>query len=893
MSFIAQITADISNFDKNIKKAVDSTRKFSKDVASDTSKISNSFSKTSSSTVNSTNRMTSSMKSTTSSMNVMGSTAKKIGGYIAGAFAFTAIIRGLKSFVDTNVEFEQSLARLSSITGAVGEDLKYFKEQAVEMGAVTTLTASQVSEAFMLVGSQRPELLKTKEALAQVTQEAITLAEAASIDLPSAATALTGVLNQFKISAEDASKVINVLAAGSKEGAADIISLNQSLSNVGTVAFSAGLSIEQTVGALEALAENQIKGAEAGTALRGVIMRLQAAGLGYKSGVFNLSDALRDANESINSHTLAVDKDARSQEIFGIINATAGKILTQNIERYEGLTEAVTGTTTAYDQQAKNTSTLQASFKALESAIEGIVLSFNENNGVIKSVVDSLTGMLNNIRENIEVYKRWGKALLAIGATFATVAVAMKAFAVATTAMRVATVLLSGKFALLNTVMMANPFVAVAAAVVGLTVYLVDLWKTSETFRAKFKYATEMVTYYFQAAWINIKKGAELWWVGMKAYFTAIPKLAQSAGKAIKAIFSGGNFADTFKDEMIQHFEDVKKNATDIKEKYNKELSAISIPDYDAILAKEFGVRVEDKVSGKYLPDAINETTDSVDGLGDSLDKLGGKSLIPVGSLKELSEKLKVLYEQLDNATTDSGRIKVQKLINELEQKVVRIKIAVDFESNVKSLKTDTSATVTASDVWNVDNKTLTERMKATAETVKNNLTELKDNTSMMVIDVSGMLTDLISGAFASIGDALVSGDNLMQSLGASFLGGFGGILVSLGEMVVELGTGLLIAKLALKSLNPFIAIAGGAALIAIGSAFASGSRKLSQSMSSGGGGYSSAPSMRSSEVTPARPQGEFRDSYQSFPSKIELVAKGSDLGAVIDMNNNKRNRTL
>ena len=65
-------------------------------------------------------------------------------------------------------------------------------------------------------------------------------------------------------------KLINVLAAGSKEGAADIISLNQSLSNVGTVAFSAGLSIEQTVGALEALAENQIKGAEAGTALRGV-----------------------------------------------------------------------------------------------------------------------------------------------------------------------------------------------------------------------------------------------------------------------------------------------------------------------------------------------------------------------------------------------------------------------------------------------------------------------------------------------------------------------------------------------------------------------------------------------------------------------------------------------
>lgn len=888
MSFVAQITADVSGYNQSLKKATDSTRKFSKDVESGTSKISNSFSKTSSSTVNSTNRMVSSMKNTTSSMNVMGSTAKKIGGYIAGAFAFTAIIRGLESFVNTNVEFEQSLANLSALTGAVGDDLEFYKKQAIEMGAVTTLTASQVSEAFMLIGSAQPQLLKSKESLAQVTKEAITLAEAAGMQLPDAARALTGAMNQFKISADSAAEVINVLAAGSKEGSADINSLNQSLTNVGTVAFSAGLSIQQTVGALETLAENQIKGAEAGTALRGVIMKLQASGLGYASGVFNLSDALKEAKESIESHTTAVEKDARSQEIFGIINTTAGKILMQNVDTYHRLTDAVTGTTTAYDQQATNTSTLSASFKALKSAIEGIVLSFSESNGAIKSVVDSLTEMLNNVRENIEVYKRWGKVLFAIGATFATVSIAMKAYTIATTAMRVATVILSGKFALLNTVMMANPFVAVAAAVVGLTVYLVDLWKTSETFRAKFKYATEMVTYYFQTAWINIKKGAELWWVGMKAYFTAIPKLAQSAGKAIKAIFSGGNFADTFKDEMIQHFEDVKKNATDIKEKYNKELSAISIPDYDAILAKEFGVRVEDKVSGKYLPDAIDETTDSVDELDDSLDKLGGKSLIPVGSFKELSEKLKVLYEQLDNATTDSGRIKVQKLINELEQKVVRIKVAVDFESNAKSLKTDTSATVTASDVWNVDNKTLTDRMKATAETVKSNLADLKDNTSMMVIDLGSMVSGALSGVFASIGDSIVSGDNVLSSLGSSLLGGLGSILIQLGEMALQVGMGLLAVQLSLKTLNPFVAIAAGGALIAIGSAFASSANKLSGSM---GGGYSSAPSMQSSEVTPSMPQGEYRDSYSS--GKVEFKISGDNLVGVLDRKETRRNRSL
>ena len=189
----------------------------------------------------------------------------------------------------------------------------------------------------------------------------------------------------------------------------------------------------------------------------------------------------------------------------------------------------------------------------------------------------------------------------------------------------------------------------------------------------------------------------------------------------------------------------------------------------------------------------------------------------------------------------------------------------------------------------NIDSATLKSKMY---ESVKGAMGDLSEGIKVISIDLSGMLTDLISGAFASIGDAIVSGDNLMQSLGASLLGGFGSILVSLGQMVVELGTGLLIAKLALKGLNPFIAIAGGAALIAIGSAFASGSRKLSQSMGSGGG-YSNSPSMRSSEIAPSMPQGEFRSGYQSLPHKIELVATREGLGATLDMYNNRRDRNV
>ena len=185
----------------------------------------------------------------------------------------------------------------------------------------------------------------------------------------------------------------------------------------------------------------------------------------------------------------------------------------------------------------------------------------------------------------------------------------------------------------------------------------------------------------------------------------------------------------------------------------------------------------------------------------------------------------------------------------------------------------------------NIDSATLKSKMY---ESVKGAMGDLSEGIKVISIDLSGMLTDLISGAFASIGDAIVSGDNLMQSLGASLLGGFGSILVSLGQMVVELGTGLLIAKLALKNLNPFVAIAGGAALIAIGSAFASSSRKLSSSMGSGGGGYSGTSSMQNSQ--PTLGNSDYRGQYQD-DFRVEFKIGSNELVGVLDTANQRRNR--
>ena len=102
-------------------------------------------------------------------------------------------------------------------------------------------------------------------------------------------------------------------------------------------------------------------------------------------------------------------------------------------------------------------------------------------------------------------------------------------------------------------------------------------------------------------------------------------------------------------------------------------------------------------------------------------------------------------------------------------------------------------------------------------------------------------ISEGISDAFASIGTSLANGENVLKSLGKSLLGSFGKILSELGKQLVEYGVGLLAIKISMKTLNPYVAIAAGAALIALGAGVTASINKQSDSV--GGGGKISSSS--------------------------------------------------
>jgi hypothetical protein len=82
-----------------------------------------------------------------------------------------------------------------------------------------------------------------------------------------------------------------------------------------------------------------------------------------------------------------------------------------------------------------------------------------------------------------------------------------------------------------------------------------------------------------------------------------------------------------------------------------------------------------------------------------------------------------------------------------------------------------------------------------------------------------------------------------LKAAGNSILSTLGGLLIRLGEMAIAVGVGIAGVKTALKTLNPVVAIAGGVALIAIGSAFAASAGKLGDSSGAVAGQGSTAQS--------------------------------------------------
>ena len=341
---------------------------------------------------------------TNSAEDLNNSGTKAVSGFTSAVKALGPVIGalGLAAFfreaVSASSQFQASISELSAITGATGEDLEFLSDKAREFGASTTLSATQSAEAIKLIASAKPDLLESADALAAVTEEAIALAEASGSTLPEAANTLGSALNQFGAEADNASRFINVLAAGAKFGASSVAQTSLAIKQSGVVASNAGVSFEELNSAVQVLSTNAITGAEAGTALRNVLLILQTqTNDQFNPAIVGLSQALINLREASLSTT-------ESAKLFGRENVVGASILIKNAESVDELTQKLTGTTTAYEQAATRTDNLQGDTLALSSATESLFITIGDKlTPAARVLVQGFTDLIRQFTQAFDI----------------------------------------------------------------------------------------------------------------------------------------------------------------------------------------------------------------------------------------------------------------------------------------------------------------------------------------------------------------------------------------------------------------------------------------------------------------------------------------------------------
>ena len=392
----------------------------------------------------------------------------KWGGLLAtGAATITGVSMVLNTLRNNRDAKESSQAELKALTGLDDASIQWLTEQAEQLsttmdesGLRIRQSSDEILQAYMLIGSKKPELLKDKEALNAVTIEAMRLAAAAKIDLQDAVTATTVSLNMYGEAADQAARYVNVLAAGSKEGAADVSAQAAAIKNAGVAAAGAGVSIEGLQGTIQMLAEKGIEAEPAGTALRKFFLVLQTGPDETNPKVVGLQTAL----ENLNKKSLTA---AQIQTMFGEEAFSAATILIDNADKVQQYTEAVTGTNTAMEQAAINSDTNAAKMAQYRNQIKEAGIELMER---LNPSLSLLTGWTTKIIVALPTLIDWcikyKGVIVTSAAAISAYTIAVNASTIATklynTWTKVATVTTAG----FNTVLKANPF---GLTVAGLT----------------------------------------------------------------------------------------------------------------------------------------------------------------------------------------------------------------------------------------------------------------------------------------------------------------------------------------------------------------------------------------------------------------------------------------
>lgn len=281
----------------------------------------------------------------------VGGVATAIGGIAAAAG-------------NVGMNFEAQMSRVQAISGATAEELERLKDQAVDLGAETAFSATETAEGMENLASAGFDVQEIMDAMPGM----LDLAASSGEDLAASADIAASTLRGFGLEASDAGHVADVLAKNAADTNAAVADTGEAMKYIAPLAHAAGISLEETAAAIGIMADNGIKGSQAGTTLRGALSRLSKPtqdmqqamdelGISFydsEGKMLSLSDQISMLKKSMegmtdeqrNNYLVTLYGQESLSGMLALINTTDGKLveMTESYRNCDGAAEEMATT---------------------------------------------------------------------------------------------------------------------------------------------------------------------------------------------------------------------------------------------------------------------------------------------------------------------------------------------------------------------------------------------------------------------------------------------------------------------------------------------------------------------------------------------------------------------
>lgn len=192
---------------------------------------------------------------------------------MAGGLGFAGVGMALKGVVQAGMEFETNLNTMQAVSGATASQMRNVKQAARELGTDSSFVSTSAADAALAMTELAKAGMNADQSMA-AARGTLQLAEAAQISGAEAATIQANALNAFGLEASQAGYVSDVLANAANKSSAEMKDIADGMQQTAAVARSYGVSIDDTAAALAVLANNGIKGSDAGTLMKRTLQQL-------------------------------------------------------------------------------------------------------------------------------------------------------------------------------------------------------------------------------------------------------------------------------------------------------------------------------------------------------------------------------------------------------------------------------------------------------------------------------------------------------------------------------------------------------------------------------------------------------------------------------------------